>query len=69
MSDAEPRSPRVSIGIPTLNRPDLVKAALSTVLSQSHRDLEVMVVDNGSTHETIDALHELSDPRVVVRRN
>ncbi len=69
MSDAEPRSPRVSIGIPTLNRPDLVKAALSTVLSQSHRDLEVTVVDNGSTHETIDALHELSDPRVVVRRN
>jgi glycosyltransferase involved in cell wall biosynthesis len=62
-------SPTISVGIPTFNRPDLLKGALTTVLAQSYRDLEVTVVDNGSTHETINALDQLADPRVRVRRN
>jgi glycosyltransferase involved in cell wall biosynthesis len=69
VSSPEQRWSSVSIGIPTLNRPELVKAALSTVLAQSHRELEVTIVDNGSTHQTTDALRGVADSRVVVRRN
>jgi len=43
----------VSIVIPTLNRQDLVTRCLDSVAQQTHTDLQVIVVDDGST-EAID---------------
>jgi len=41
--------PQLSIIIPTYNRPDLLFRAVDSALGQSVRDLEVIVVDDGST--------------------
>jgi len=50
--------------IPTLNRWGLLQRALSDVLGQQDVDLEVIVVDDGSSDETPRRLAELPDPRV-----
>jgi glycosyltransferase involved in cell wall biosynthesis len=47
--------------IPTYNRADLVGRAISSVLSQTHRNLEVIVIDG--------VLGEVRDPRVRVVRS
>jgi GalNAc5-diNAcBac-PP-undecaprenol beta-1,3-glucosyltransferase len=43
----------VSVGIPSYNRPDLLRRALSSVCKQSYRNLEIIVGDNASTDPTV----------------
>lgn len=42
----------VSVIVPTRNRPELLQRALTRIQSQSFRDFEVIVVDDGSTCDT-----------------
>ena len=49
-------APLVSVVIPTFNRWPLVQEAVNSVLSQQLHDLEVLVVDDGSTDGTADRL-------------
>lgn len=66
MEDSGASSQKVSIIIPTYNRSKLLAICLRSVLCQTHRNLEVLVVDDGSTDETASLLQSLasSDPRL-----
>ncbi len=57
-------SPRVSVLIPTYNRAQYIAGAIRSVLSQTFSDLEVIVVDDGSTDATADIVRGIADPRV-----
>jgi glycosyltransferase involved in cell wall biosynthesis len=61
----------VSVYMPTKNRALLLQRAAASVLNQSHRELELLIVDDGSTDETPAVLQRLAaqDPRVKVFRN
>lgn len=60
----------VSVIIPTRNRWSLLSShALPSALAQEDVDLEVLVVDDGSTDETRPRLRELADPRLRVLRH
>ena len=59
-------SPRVSVIIPTLQRPVLLKRALESVFCQTLQDLEVLVVVDGPDPETVALLQTLHDPRLRV---
>lgn len=61
-------SPRVSVIIPTYNRASVLHHALESALNQSLRDIEVIVVDDGSTDTTSDLIAGIEDPRVIYIR-
>lgn len=53
----------VSVIIPTYNREKTVLAAVNSVLNQTYRDLELIVVDDGSIDGTKAVLSHINDPR------
>ena len=54
----------VSVVIPTYNRSEELKRALESVLSQTYKNFEVIVVDNHSTDNTDDVMKGFTDPRI-----
>jgi glycosyltransferase involved in cell wall biosynthesis len=67
--------PFFSVIIPTYNRGELIYPTLDSVLGQSERDFELIVVDDGSTDATLQALERYADRvndsrlRVIRREN
>lgn len=57
-------NPHFSVILPTFNRARLLPRAVRSVLSQEHRDFELLIVDDGSTDETSEALAAFGDPRI-----
>jgi glycosyltransferase involved in cell wall biosynthesis len=64
-------SPLISVVIPTHNRASLLKKAIDSVLLQTERDLELIIVDDASTDETSELLNEFvkTDARIKVIKN
>ena len=62
-----PGAPLVSVVIPTYNRSQLVLEAAASVLAQSYRPLELIVVDDGSTDAPPAALAAALAPRPEAR--
>jgi glycosyltransferase involved in cell wall biosynthesis len=61
--------PLVSVLLAVHDDARYLPGAVESVLQQTVRDLELIVVDDGSTDETSDILGALDDPRVVLLRN
>jgi glycosyltransferase involved in cell wall biosynthesis len=59
----------VSIIIPTYNRAKLLPEAIDSVLKQTFRDLELIVVDDGSTDETAQILQDYDSNIQVIRQH
>lgn len=60
--------PRVSVVIPVRDQPDFLAASLESVFRQPYRDLEVIVVDDGSTVDLTPALAPYGDALRVERQ-
>jgi glycosyltransferase involved in cell wall biosynthesis len=62
-------APQVSVVIPVHDREQYIGQAVASVLAQSLRDLEVVVVDDGSTDATAAVVERIGDPRVRLLRS
>jgi len=56
--------PHVSVIIPTYNRKDYVQKAIDSVLAQTYKDYEIIVVDDGSSDGTGEALQARYGDRI-----
>lgn len=62
-------APRVSVVIPAFNREHLVREAADSILAQTLEDLELLIVDDGSTDRTAEVVLAIDDPRVRLIRH
>lgn len=58
------KKPKISVVIPTYNRATTVPRAIESVLAQTVTDLEVIVVDDGSSDETGKVLAKMFGDRI-----
>ena len=61
-----PRETLVTVVIPAFNAEDTIGDAIDSVLAQRHRNLELIVVDDGSTDRTAKVARRRLDDRVMV---
>ena len=60
----------ISVVMPVYNTPvPYLKEAVGSILGQTFRDFELIIVDDGSENETEEYLRTLSDPRIRMIRN
>jgi glycosyltransferase involved in cell wall biosynthesis len=57
-------NPMVSVIIPTYNRSDLISETIQSVLNQIYQNLELIIVDDGSTDHTKEIVNSFKDPRI-----
>ena len=62
-------NPIVSIIIPTYNRTDLISRAISSVLNQTFKNFEVIIIDDGSTDNTENVVKSFNDSRIKYIKN
>lgn len=56
--------PKVSVIIPTHNRPELIGRAIQSVLNQSYQDFEIIVIDDGLKIRAESIIKEINDSRI-----
>jgi glycosyltransferase involved in cell wall biosynthesis len=61
-----PAAPKVSVCIPTYNGSRWIEETLRSALEQTYEPLEVVVVDDASTDDTVARVRAFQDPRVRV---
>jgi glycosyltransferase involved in cell wall biosynthesis len=63
-SDRPRTAPAVSVIVPTYDRLALLRETMASVLEQTFGDLELIVVDDGSSDGTAEHVRAMTDPRV-----
>lgn len=62
--------PNISVIIPTYNRGVFIKKTIESVLTQTYKDYEVIVVDDGSTDDTWERVKQFDDSvRYIYQKN
>jgi glycosyltransferase involved in cell wall biosynthesis len=61
--------PLVSICIPTYNAEKTVVSTFQSILNQTYQNLEIIVVNNASTDNTLALLQQFKDPRIKIYTN
>ncbi|MHB8872552.1 MAG: glycosyltransferase family 2 protein [Myxococcaceae bacterium] len=60
------RAPSVTVVMASFNHGQFVEEAVASVLAQTHQDLELIIVDDGSTDDSRTILRRFSDRRITL---
>lgn len=64
MDESSVEQPLVSVVVPTVNRMELLRETVASILAQTLPSLELIVVSDGGTDATAEMLSEFMDPRI-----
>jgi glycosyltransferase involved in cell wall biosynthesis len=59
----------VSIVVPTYNSQEFIADSIRSVLAQSYRNFEIIIVDDCSFDKTVSLVHEFEDGRIRIKQN
>lgn len=62
-------SPKISCIMPAYNAGRYLKTAIDSILNQTYRDFELIIINDGSTDNTEEIILSYSDSRIVYIRN
>ena len=57
-------NPKVTVLMPAYNAGKYIAEAIRSVLGQSFTDFELLIVDDGSSDNTLGVIHSFADPRI-----
>ena len=66
MATPIPRAPLVSVVMAVKNGGQLMREAIDSILNQTFTDFEFIIINDGSTDNTLEILSEYKDPRIQV---
>ncbi|MEG2295311.1 MAG: glycosyltransferase family 2 protein, partial [Oscillospiraceae bacterium] len=55
---------KVSIIIPTYNCAHTIERTLNSIVAQTHKNLQILVIDDGSTDDTLQIIKQIADNRI-----
>lgn len=58
------KTPTVSVCMPVYNAAPYLKECIDSILAQTYKDFELLIVDDGSTDDSVDIVKSYSDPRI-----
>ena len=58
--------PAVSVVLPVFNGAQTIVRAVQSILGQTLQDIELIVIDDGSSDDTVSRLQDLREPRLKV---
>lgn len=67
--EAKSGKPKVSVVITTYNRASFLEEAIISVLNQTYKDFELLILDNSSSDNTEDVVKKFKDRRIVYVRH
>jgi glycosyltransferase involved in cell wall biosynthesis len=59
-------NPAITVLMPAYNAGNYIGEAIASVLAQSFTDFELLIVNDGSTDQTLEVINQFNDPRIVV---
>ena len=62
-------SPLISVLLSVYNDDKNIKTSIDSILSQSYKNIELLVIDDCSTDKTYEVLKEIKDIRLKIYRN
>ena len=64
-----PRNPKVTILMPVYNGERHLREAIDSILNQTLSDFELLMVDDGSTDQSVEIIESFADPRIRLVHN
>jgi len=59
----------VTLDIPVYNREIFIEKAVRSVLNQTYQNFEIIIVDDGSTDNSLSIIKSIKDPRIKLFEN
>lgn len=66
---SEAVQPKISVVMPAYNAENYIREAIDSILAQTFRDFEFLIIDDGSTDHTVEIIRSYSDSRIRLYQN
>lgn len=63
------KPPKVSVIMPVYNAEKYIEETIDSILGQTFKDYEFLIIDDGSTDKSLQILNSCTDPRIKVFKN